>query len=281
MPILHARQATGVETNLSVNTQIHQGMDSIMPQTNNYRILVVDDNAGFLNLLSILLEQMGFKRVFIASNYATAIRLFHTESPDICLLDIELGESKNGIELGEEIRSLNAHIPIIFLTANYTDDYYEKSRHVRPSSFMNKELSRLKLHQAIDLALVSRLAPHPQHPPVVLPQTPPLLSQSNLFFKIGDVYKSIPIEEIAFFYSEQKLNYAKVGKRNYPTNVQLKTLEDELKPGFARIHKSYLINIKHVEAIHPAESSVHINGEALPIGYAYRKNFLEGIRLIK
>lgn len=204
-----------------------------------------------------------------------------TKSIDLYLIDISLSDSKSGIQLAEEIRRQQSNVPIIYLTANYTDDYYTLARHTRPSSFMNKELSKLKLHQAIDLALLAQPAVE-EKTTIPTNNIPPNISEHNFYFRIGDSFKAIPVKEVAYFYADNKMSYAKIGTRSYPTSVQLKTLEEELPSGdFVRIHKSYIVNTRQIEAIYPGESTVSINGESLPIGYAYRKEFMAILRLLK
>lgn len=123
---------------------------------------------------------------------------------------------------------------------------------------MSKEISHFKLQQAIDLALLH--SGMPVWAPLVAERTP-YVSHANFFFKIGDIYKSIFVKEIAYFFADQKLNYARVGQRNFPTSVQLKTLEHEFGAQFVRIHKSYLVNVSMIESINPGENSVFINEE--------------------
>lgn len=248
----------------------------------NSSVLIVEDNQDFLMLLKVMLTPMGFRHIYSAQDYETGLSLFADHTPDICLFDIELGKEKNGIDLAEAIRQHHHSVPIIYLTAHYTEEHYEMSRHTRPSSFMNKELSRLKLYQAVELALLQLEAQAVEsNAPAVSVQPAPLITPNNYFFKIGDIYKSIPVENIAYFYSDQKFNYARTEGRSYPTTVQLKVLEEELKPNFIRIHKSYLVNIKHISSIDPGDSTLKIQEENLPIGYAYRKSFMENLRLIR
>ncbi|MEY3239240.1 MAG: hypothetical protein RIR11_678 [Bacteroidota bacterium] len=245
----------------------------------NIRVLILEDSESFSELLKILLLELHIQNIFIARNYEMGLAYFDQYQPDICLVDINLGENKpSGIEFVEKIRENASFVPVIYLTSNYSENYYEQSRHTHPSGFMNKELSRFKLHHAIDLALMQPV------PPKVIGQKDyiaPFLNQSNFFFKIGDIYKSIPLEKVEYFFSDQKLTYAKVDQRNFPTTVQLKTLEKDFAPTFLRIHKSYLVNIKMIESLHPGESTLVINGQTLPIGYAYKKIFLEQLQLLK
>lgn len=250
-------------------------------------LLVVEDNIGFAGLLRVMLEDLGISSIQIAKNFNEAWQLFRDQSPSICLVDIDLdGGEKNGILLVEKIRQTHPDLPVIYLTANYTEDYYERCKHTRPSSFMNKELSRLKLYQAIDLALLQSKQGHSiaASTSVMSPSLPapvPYLVNNHLFFKVGDLYKNIPIKEIGFFYSNEKMTFARVDKRNFPTNVQLKTLEAELFPQFLRIHKSYLVNVDFIHSINTKEDKIELLGEHLPIGYSHRKSFFDHLKLLR
>lgn len=249
------------------------------------RILIVEDNPAFAHLLELILNQIGVEKFWVANNFDTGFRLFQAEDPDLCILDIELEAGENtGIKLAERIREKKASVPIIYMTSHYNEDYYQKTQHTRPSGFMSKEVSQFKLEVAIDSAMLIYDTPQEEtgQPSSETRTNKPLVIASNqFFFKVGDLYKSIPIKDIKYFYADQKLTYARVGNRNFPTNVQLKVLEDEFRNTFARIHKSYLINIEFAESINPRESTITLGGESLPIGYAFRKLFFDRLKLLK
>lgn len=250
------------------------------------KVLIVEDQEGFAQLLQLLLEELGLKRIRKAHTMHQAWALFEEERPDLCLIDVELNEQQmEGIALAEKIRKVSLTLPIVYLTVHYSEEIYERCKHTLPSSFMNKELSRLKLHQAIELALLNS---NPKEAIISNPKEEnlpgskvPWIDNKHFFFKVGDVYKHIAIDEIAFFYANGKMTFAKVNKRNFPTNVQLKTLEEELFPKFLRIHKTYLINVAFIESINLKESRIEVVEENLPIGYAYRKDFVEQLKLLK
>lgn len=245
-----------------------------MYRSNDLSILMVDDGRDSLFLLQYMLEELGFHRLHPCQSFAEALQAFNTKSPDLCLLDIELGGIKNGINLAEEIRKYDARIPIIYLTSHFSEDYYDRCRHTNPSSFLNKGCTLLNLKYAIELAYINRNEQVSHHA-----QTP--VTGNQLFFKIGDVYKSVSLTNISFFYAENKLTYARSEGRSYPASIQLKVLEEELKPAFLRIHKSYLVNTKFIDEIHPTEGVVIIDGESLPIGNTYKRFFLEKIHFLK
>jgi CheY-like chemotaxis protein len=66
------------------------------------RVLIVDDNKSFLEIVRGLLEQEGLSVVGVASTCADALRLFDTLRPDVVLLDIFLGE-ESGLKLARRL----------------------------------------------------------------------------------------------------------------------------------------------------------------------------------
>src|SRR6188508_1050957 len=78
------------------------------------RILIVEDEAGLRQGLEINLRHENYETV-TAGDGEEAIRLFHSESPDLVLLDLMLPK-KSGFEVLDHIRKVSK-IPVILLTA--------------------------------------------------------------------------------------------------------------------------------------------------------------------
>lgn len=251
----------------------------------NIKLLIVEDSVSFRSLLKLLLDELNIQQPIFADNARDALALFEQEQPHVCILDIDLGEGKpNGIELAEQIREADQEVPIIFLTSFFTEEFYFKARHVNPTNFMSKEISRFKLIQALDIAINQHIEfrekneARPQPPAV-----PPLITDDKAYFRVGDSFKGIDLCDISYFYSKDKLTYARVGRRNFPTNVQLKMIEQELYPLFLRTHKTYAVNRKHIKSLNIKEGNLIIEkgDETLPIGYAYRKHLLAELKILK
>ncbi len=79
------------------------------------RLLVVDDEAMILELLSGSLRFAGFEVVTAASG-AEAVRAVASSPPDLVLLDVMLPDG-DGFEVAGRIRSAGPDVPVIFLTA--------------------------------------------------------------------------------------------------------------------------------------------------------------------
>ena len=79
------------------------------------RLLVVDDEATILELLSGSLRLAGFA-VMTATSGAEAVRAAASGRPDLVLLDVMMPDG-DGFEALRRIRSGGAEVPVIFLTA--------------------------------------------------------------------------------------------------------------------------------------------------------------------
>jgi two-component system, OmpR family, response regulator len=79
------------------------------------RLLVVDDDATILELLSGSLRLAGFDVVTAASG-AGAVRAAASSRPDLVLLDVMMPDG-DGFEALRRMRSAGSEVPVIFLTA--------------------------------------------------------------------------------------------------------------------------------------------------------------------
>lgn len=81
----------------------------------NQKILLVEDDPNFGAVLKDYLE-LNDLQVVLAADGQSGLRTFKEEEPQLCILDIMMPK-KDGFTLATDIRNLDKHIPIIFLTA--------------------------------------------------------------------------------------------------------------------------------------------------------------------
>lgn len=82
---------------------------------NNYRILLVEDDPNLGQLLCDYLEAKGYE-VILRENGKEGYKAFKEEDLDLLVLDVMM-PVKDGFTLAKEVRALDQHIPMIFLTA--------------------------------------------------------------------------------------------------------------------------------------------------------------------
>ncbi len=80
------------------------------------KILIVDDDPGTREVLSLFLRNNGHENLFFAEDATTAMKSFVLNEPDAIFLDVVLPD-KNGIDLMKEIKSMNKDAAFIIMTA--------------------------------------------------------------------------------------------------------------------------------------------------------------------
>ncbi len=84
------------------------------------RVLLVDDEQDFVNLLAFLVEQAGLIPLR-ANEPSTALEIFEKEHPNLAIVDLNL-RPWDGFELLADLRRRNPKFPIIVLTARVSED---------------------------------------------------------------------------------------------------------------------------------------------------------------
>lgn len=116
------------------------------------RILIVEDQTIDAMNTSFSLKSFGVDVVGIAGDAETAIKLAEKYQPDIILMDINLGESLTGIDVGRHIISKYA-IPIVFTSAYSDDDTLSDALSIAPYGYLVKPFGNAMLRTAVKVAL--------------------------------------------------------------------------------------------------------------------------------
>src|SRR5580658_7013482 len=102
------------------------------------KLLVVDDDSDMLAVISFALRQAGFP-VVEANSYGTALGMFHTEQPDLIILDINL-PGGSGFDLCDLIRR-ESTAPIMMLTARGEEADLVRALDLGADDYLTKPLS--------------------------------------------------------------------------------------------------------------------------------------------
>ncbi|MBR9920911.1 MAG: DNA-binding response regulator [Bacteroidetes bacterium] len=254
-----------------------------MPETailSKFKVIIYTDTPAIYGRINENLEALGFVNIFKASHPLKLIEITKKLYPDLVVIDLDSAEGKaSTLQLSSDLRTRYPNLCLFFLTKKASENTYKTLRPLTPSGYFGHDFSKLDLMKAIDIACI-----YPKlhrHFSTKHTNDYPELNNTKYFFKIGDIYKSFDIRNISYFFSRDKMTFARIHDRNFPTNIQLKTLEKELGNAFIRIHKSYLIRLGKIDSIKAREQVVLIGNEEIPIGNAYKKEFLSKINLLK
>ena len=113
-------------------------------------ILVVEDEANLLKLVSVNLQGRGYQ-VMEAKNGTEALAHLHEKSPSLIVLDIKLPDF-TGWELLNRMKVdplINANIPVIVMTASITDAHVDMELYPIIAEVIIKPFNTMKLIAAI------------------------------------------------------------------------------------------------------------------------------------
>ncbi|MEZ4773585.1 MAG: response regulator [Bacteroidia bacterium] len=243
---------------------------------NPIKVLVVEDEMIIGAKISLLLTELGYEVMDIIPRAEEALLYLTENTPDIVLLDIQLKGRMDGIALAQIMRQTH-HIPVIFLTANSDDATFQRAKETKPYAFLTKPFKKLDLQRAIELALSLMATPN------VTEEKPiadfPFILSDRIF--VHHKEKKVKILLDTVLYVEAERNYCRIitQTKDYLLTMPMKNLEEKLPAAlFQRIHRSYIVNLRHVDEVD--ENTVLVGGKSLLLSKAYRKELLTRIQSI-
>lgn len=175
--------------------------------------------------------------------------LSENQNFDLIFLDIQLADGLS-FEIFDHVKMT---IPVIFTTA--FDEYAVKAFQLNSIDYLLKpieekalinaltkleNLKNLFTNQAIDTNKLKELF------------QPNKTYKTRFLTKIGDQYKFIPVNEVAYFYADRNTIYL-VNHQNQKSIVdfRLDELEQQLNPkDFFRATRSHIISIQSIKKVH-------------------------------
>jgi DNA-binding LytR/AlgR family response regulator len=173
------------------------------------------------------------------------------ESPDLIFSDIQLGD---GLSF-EIFQELNLSCPIIFTTAY--DQYAIKAFEVNSIDYLLKPIKSLQ--NSLEKYHARKEAWKTDSKAFDVNQLLSAINQaknnykSRFLVKLGNKIHTVKSEEIAYFYSDQKLSVLvdKNGSK-YPMDNSLEEISQQLDPElFFRINRKYVIHLDAADEIKP------------------------------
>ncbi len=121
-------------------------------------ILLAEDEPALGQIIKESLETRAFN-VLLCENGEQALKVYESEKPELLVLDVMMPK-KDGFTLAKEIRMVDDHIPIIFLTAkSQTQDVVEGFT-IGGNDYLKKPFSMeeliVRIHNLLDRTEVQR-----------------------------------------------------------------------------------------------------------------------------
>lgn len=244
------------------------------------KILVIEDEMIIGAKISMLLTDLGYEVTGLLPRAEEAFYHLQEYTPDIVLLDIQLKGQMDGIELARVLQQ-DHHIPVVFLTANSDDATFQRAKATQPYAFLEKPFKKIDLQRAIELTIslmgTTNSASKVQDKQV--DQEVLQVLKDRIFVRDREKMVKLLLNEILYLKAER--NYCRIitATKEYILSMPMKSLEKQLpSPLFQRIHRSYMVNIQHVEEIN--DSSILVQDHTLLLSKSFKKELLARIKSI-
>lgn len=224
------------------------------------KILIVEDELELALNIKEIVENLGYMVTGIFSDAYSVLEYLKSSKVDLILMDIQIKGDIDGIDLCYQIKDVYK-VPIVFLTAYSDQNYLERISNVVYDGYLLKPFKVDSLKSAIFLGLKSK--------PYAIPQK----DLEKLSLKIRDKGYVVPVPISDILYLKADGLYTKVftNAKSYIVRDILKDLQAQLPEQiFIRPHKSYLVNINHVNSYNSKELS--INKTIIPIRRGFYKD---------
>lgn len=231
--------------------------------SNKMKCVIIDDEPLAIDVIkSHLAGHADLELVGTGSNAIQAAEILKSKQVDLLFLDIQMPEV-TGIDF---LRSLE-NPPLVVFTTAYAE-YAVEGFELDAIDYLLKPISKDRFDKAIAKAHEYYKLKHGNE----VDNTE--LEEEYIFVKANQKLIKISYEDIK--YVEAFADYVKiyVPDKRIVTLQTMKKMEAKLpEDKFCRIHRSFIVGLKHIESYNTSE--VEINGNKLPIGKNFKDNFMD------
>jgi len=212
------------------------------------KILIIEDEEPAAERLVKMLLDIDTNIVVVGNTVSvkSSVKWFRENPlPDLILMDINLSDG-HSFDIFKEVE---ISAPIIFITAY--DQYAIDAFKLNSIDYILKPIKKEELRNALDK--------YKRMGTIQVQQVTSFLNtiksnqdkefQKRIVIRYGDTIKMIEITDIAYFYTEEKINFlCTLADTRMPIDQNLDELEEILNPKiFFRINRQFIINIAAIE----------------------------------
>ncbi len=209
-------------------------------------LLIEDEQAAVRRLQKLLVEIDPLNEVVGAlSSIESAVEWLEAHpAPDVILMDIHLADGSS-FDIFDKVP---VTAPVIFATA--FDEYALKAFKVNAIDYLLKPIKKIDLEQAL-----SRISKGAAKDTLgddfiqKLANAGLVKKNKRILVKMGQAIKLIELENVAYFYSRDKISFAVLpGNKRYPLDQSLDQLEQMVDPvHFFRINRQFMVKMEAID----------------------------------
>lgn len=213
------------------------------------KVLIIEDEKPAADRLQKLLKEADpqIQILSVLVSVRTSVQWFkENTAPDLVFMDINLSDG----ESFEIFRQTEISSPVVFTTAY--DQYALEAFTVNSIDYLLKPVKREDIIRALDKFKKRNIVIPEKLQELMRNMGNPVAGknfQKRIIIRYGDTIKMIEIPDVAYFYTEEKINFlCTKDNLRYPIDQNLDELESILDPAvFFRINRQFIVNIHAIE----------------------------------
>jgi len=225
-------------------------------------ILIVEDEPLVAHDISQKLNNLGYNDLSFADSVEEALEQINKVRPGVVLVDIELKGNLDGIHLGGKLKE--SQIPFIYLSNLQDIKTFERAKETNPSANVPKPVSLLQLRNS-------------------LLEIPSEIKGTQKYISITHKGKKYKVERESILFLKASGNNSEIHFRDMKrisSTPMGNVLEKIADPSFIKVHRSYVVNMKHVNYYEGNMIFLYGLDEPIPMSEKYRNEFINNFDIV-
>jgi len=220
-------------------------------------VLIADDDVLVTDQLRHFAEKLGASSVAVVHSGGEALTALRRGGIDLLVLDVHMP----GLTGPELLATLGGTLPVIIVSGDRS--FAVESYRYNVVDYLLKPVDLAAFARAWTKA-TGRSAPAP--------------AAQSVFVRAGNDIVRLDLEDVRYIRSESNYVRFVLADREVTSLMNLKDLERKLPPGFVRVHRSYIVNLRHVDKLDSQD--IKIGRTLVPVSDSYREELLRRLALL-
>jgi two-component system, response regulator PdtaR len=240
------------------------------------KILLIEDEFLLATDLKMTLEEEGYEVIEIFDNGIEALEFYKSNQIDLLICDINIQGDWDGIETAKRLLEIKS-APLIYLTALSDSETIERAKKTFPAAYIAKPFQLPVLRMAIELAInnfvnKSNELESKDEKDNLFRETF-LIVDEFIFIKQNYQFIKFPLNEIHYFEAEHIYTNIFTKNKKFALRLPLSSVLEKLpNKKFARVHRSFAVNIHQIDSFN--EQEIMIGSQPIPLSRNYKDDFV-------
>lgn len=238
------------------------------------KIIIVEDEYPIALDTELKLTEKGYSVIGIANNFSSLIELFTEDTPDVLLLDINLGEGETGIDIAKKLKKIIS-VPFVFLSAYSNPEIVSQALETEPFGYL------VKPYKIEDLIIAIELARKNWMKSKEITKLEQKSDDDTVYVQSGSKMIKINTNDILFLQALDNYSIIQTSSNKTIVSCYLSQLYANFSSAknFKQVHRSYVVNLKKISGIQG--NLIHIENFEIPVSRSHKNDLLGELKLIK